>query len=150
MATAAGPSPQRCDRCSLWRDPGVSSSLPPSDPQLIAQLRQSLGMLQVAFDAATDAMLIIDADRRIHWANQAAALCCWWVPIAVMNRQLADLLTLTSELWIPASYPLLDPEVALPARPDQGRYRLRRPDGSLSPFSRCSGNRSSWCGRPFC
>ena len=137
MATAAGPSPQRCDRCSLWRDPGVSSSLPPSDPQLIAQLRQSLGMLQVAFDAATDAMLIIDADRRIHWANQAAAaLLLQRVPIAVMNRQLADLLTLTSEQGSQPATALLDPGVALPARPDQGRFRLRRPDGSLSSIQR--------------
>ena len=137
MATAAGPSPQPCDRCSLWRDPGVSSSLPPSDPQLIAQLRQSLGMLQVAFDAATDAMLIIDADRRIHWANQAAAaLLLQRVPIAVMNRQLADLLTLTSEQGSQPATALLDPGVALPARPDQGRYRLSRPDGSLSSIQR--------------
>ena len=30
-------------------------------------------MLQVAFDAANEAMVIVDVDRRIHWANQASA-----------------------------------------------------------------------------
>ena len=30
-----------------------------------------MGMLQVAFDAATDAMLVVDQQRRVHWANQA-------------------------------------------------------------------------------
>ena len=34
-----------------------------------------MGMLQVAFDAATDAMLVVDQQRRVHWANQAAATC---------------------------------------------------------------------------
>ena len=51
----------------------VSQSANPSDNALIQQLRQSLGMLQVAFDAATEAMLIVDAERQVHWANQAAA-----------------------------------------------------------------------------
>ena len=51
----------------------MSSTVPPSDSQLVEQLRQSLGMLQVAFDAAAEAMLIVDEKRRIHWANQASA-----------------------------------------------------------------------------
>ena len=50
-----------------------SSSSSSRDLELIAQLRQSLGMLQVAFDAASEAMVIVDVDRRIYWANQASA-----------------------------------------------------------------------------
>ena len=46
-----------------------------------------MGMLQVAFDAATDAMLVVGQDRRVRWANQAAAtLLHRGVPIAVTNR----------------------------------------------------------------
>lgn len=37
------------------------------------QLRQSLGLLQVAFDAASEAMLILDGDLLIRWANKLAA-----------------------------------------------------------------------------
>ena len=49
-------------------------------------------MLQVAFDAAVESMLIIDGDRRVHWANQASAsLLVGGVPIQVMNRCLDDL-----------------------------------------------------------
>lgn len=40
---------------------------------LVAQLRESLGLLQVAFDASGEAMLILDGDRTIRWANQKAA-----------------------------------------------------------------------------
>ncbi len=45
---------------------------------LIAQLRQSLGMLQVAFDAASEAMVIVDVDRGIHWAIKPLPIFCWW------------------------------------------------------------------------
>ena len=52
-------------------------------------------MLQVAFDAAVESMLIIDGDRRVHWANQSSAtLLVAGVPIQVMNRCLDDLMTL--------------------------------------------------------
>ena len=52
-------------------------------------------MLQVAFDAATEAMLIIDAERKVHWANQAAAdLLLGGVPIQLANRKLDDLMAL--------------------------------------------------------
>mgnify|MGYP001345424074 CR=1 FL=1 len=67
----------------------MSQSANPSDNALIQQLRQSLGMLQVAFDAATEAMLIVDAQRQVHWANQAAAeLLLGGVPIQLANRKL--------------------------------------------------------------
>ena len=94
-------------------------------------------MLQVAFDAATDAMLIVDAERRIHWANQAAAaLLLQGVPIVVMNRQLAELLMFCAEDGTPHQSALVDPGAALPAAAGQGRYRLRRSNGSLSSIQR--------------
>ncbi len=68
-----------------------SSSSSSRDLELIAQLRQSLGMLQVAFDAASEAMVIVDVDRIIHWANQASAdLFVGGVPIQLVNQTLAD------------------------------------------------------------
>ena len=79
--------------------PVVNSPSPASDPApepaLVEQLRQSLGMLQVAFDASVESMLIIDGDRRVHWANQSSAtLLVDGVPIQVMNRCLDALMTL--------------------------------------------------------
>ena len=72
----------------------MNASSPAPEPALVEQLRQSLGMLQVAFDAAVESMLIIDGDRRVHWANQASAsLLVGGVPIQVMNRCLDDLVT---------------------------------------------------------
>ena len=41
--------------------------------ELLAQLRQSLGLLQVAFDAASEAMVIFDPEGVVRWGNQAAA-----------------------------------------------------------------------------
>ena len=59
------------------------SSLSGSDDDvLISQLRQSLGLLQVAFDAASEAMVIVDSGWRVRWANQASAdLLIGGVPI---------------------------------------------------------------------
>ena len=72
----------------------MNASSPAPEPALVEQLRQSLGMLQVAFDAAVESMLIIDGDRRVHWANQASAsLLVGGVPIQEMNRCLDDLVT---------------------------------------------------------
>ena len=71
----------------------MSTSFSSSDSPLVGQLRQSLGMLQVAFDAAAEAMVIIDAQRRIHWANQASASSLVeGLPIQVVNRDLGDLI----------------------------------------------------------
>ena len=51
-----------------------SSPGPTSDPvNLLDQLRQSLGLLQVAFDASSQIMLILDANHRVRWGNQPAA-----------------------------------------------------------------------------
>jgi len=43
------------------------------EQELLAQMRQSLGLLQVAFDSASDAMVILDHEHTIRWANQTAA-----------------------------------------------------------------------------
>ena len=43
------------------------------EQELLAQMRQSLGLLQVAFDSASDAMVIVDHQLTIRWANQTAA-----------------------------------------------------------------------------
>ena len=45
----------------------------PGQMELLAQLRQSLGLLQVAFDAASEAMVIFDPEGVVRWGNQAAA-----------------------------------------------------------------------------
>lgn len=41
--------------------------------ELLAQMRQSLGLLRVAFDSTDEAMLIVDHHQIIRWANQKAA-----------------------------------------------------------------------------
>ena len=41
--------------------------------ELLAQMRQSLGLLRVAFDSTDEAMLIVDHHQMIRWANQKAA-----------------------------------------------------------------------------
>jgi len=43
------------------------------EQELLAQMRQSLGLLQVAFDSTSDAMVILDHHYTIRWANQTAA-----------------------------------------------------------------------------
>lgn len=41
--------------------------------ELVAQLRQSLGLLRVAFDATEEAMLILDEHHQVRWVNRASA-----------------------------------------------------------------------------
>jgi signal transduction histidine kinase len=65
----------------------------PGQGELLAQLRQSLGLLQVAFDAATEAMLIVDPCGEVRWANQAAAdLWTDGLAILLVGRRLERLL----------------------------------------------------------
>ncbi len=47
----------------------------PGDQELLAQLRQSLGILRVAFDSTDEVMMIADHNQCIRWANQKAADC---------------------------------------------------------------------------
>ena len=44
-----------------------------TDQALLAELRQSLGLLQVAFDAASEAMVIVEPGGEVRWGNQSAA-----------------------------------------------------------------------------
>ena len=53
------------------QNPGRS----PGDQELLAQLRQSLGLSRVAFDSTDEVMVIADHNMRIRWANQKAADC---------------------------------------------------------------------------
>ena len=112
----------------------MSQSVNSSENALIQQLRQSLGMLQVAFDAATEAMLIIDAERQVHWANQAAAdLLLGGVPIQLANRKLDDLMALKPEQV--DGHPmlaLLDRRYPLPNASGDGRCRIALNDGGRS------------------
>ena len=91
-------------------------------------------MLQVAFDAATEAMLIIDAERQVHWANQAAAdLLLGGVPIQLANRKLDELMALKPEQV--DGHPmlaLLDRRYPLPNASGDGRCRLALSDGGRS------------------
>jgi PAS domain-containing protein len=54
-----------------------------SEEATLAQLRQSLGLLQVAFDAAAEAMVIIEPGGEVRWGNQAAA-DLWSNGLAIM------------------------------------------------------------------
>ena len=54
--------------------PAEGSATPhPEASALVTQLRQSLGLLRVAFDATGEAMLIVDSERHVRWVNQTAA-----------------------------------------------------------------------------
>ena len=112
----------------------MSQSANSSDNALIQQLRQSLGMLQVAFDAATEAMLIVDAERQVHWANQAAAeLLLGGVPIQLANRKLDDLMALKPEqVDAKAMAVLLDRRHPLPNASGEGRCRIALNGGEQS------------------
>ena len=111
-----------------------SSSSSSRDRELIAQLRQSLGMLQVAFDAASEAMVIVDVDRRIHWANQASAdLFVGGVPIQLVNQTLADVLRLRPiDPHAKAALQLLDPQRPLPRTSGESRCQVLSPHGDES------------------
>lgn len=112
----------------------ASSSSSSRDSELIAQLRQSLGMLQVAFDAASEAMVIVDLDRRIHWANQASAeLFVGGVPIQLVNQTLADVLKLRPlDAHAKAALQLLDPQLPLPRTSGESRCQVLSPNGDES------------------
>ena len=85
------------------------------------QLRQSLGLLQVAFDASSEAMVIVEPSGEVRWANQAAA-DLWANGLAVLLigqplEKLFDQVTTNS---------------GLPLAPDATEHplqRLKRGDG---------------------
>ena len=59
--------------------------------ELVEQLRQSLGLLRVAFDATGEAMLILDEQHHVRWVNRKAA--DWLgngLALRVIGRQLEE------------------------------------------------------------
>ena len=64
-----------------------------SEEATLAQLRQSLGLLQVAFDAAAEAMVIVEPGGEVRWGNQAAAdLWANGLAILLVGQRLEQLL----------------------------------------------------------
>ena len=60
---------------------------------LIQQMRQSLGLLRVAFDSTGEAMLIVDESTAVRWANQQAAdLWGGEITLQMVGRPLSALL----------------------------------------------------------
>lgn len=76
--------------------PAEGSATPQSETSaLVSQLRQSLGLLRVAFDATGEAMLIVDAERQVRWVNQTAAeLWGGGFPLRVIGKRLEALICL--------------------------------------------------------
>ena len=67
----------------------------PETSALVQQLRQSLGLLRVAFDATGEAMLIVDSGHQVRWVNQTAAdLWGGGLPLRVVGKPLEALLRL--------------------------------------------------------
>ena len=67
----------------------------PETSALVKQLRQSLGLLRVAFDATGEAMLIVDSERQVRWVNQTAAdLWGGGLPLRMVGKPLEALLRL--------------------------------------------------------
>ena len=76
--------------------PAEGSATPQSETSaLVSQLRQSLGLLRVAFDATGEAMLIVDSERQVRWVNQTAAeLWGGGLPLRVIGKRLEALICL--------------------------------------------------------
>ena len=116
-------------------DPSVSSKSS-RDSALIAQLRRSMGMLQVAFDAASEAMVIVDSSRRVHWANQASAdLLVGGVPIQIVNKILSSILKVhSSDSRSNVLSALLDSGKPLPKIAGESRCQVVFESGEVSPL----------------
>ena len=116
-------------------DPGIPSESS-RDAALIAQLRRSMGMLQVAFDAASEAMVIVDSSRRVHWANQASAdLLVGGVPIQIVNQSLPSILKVySSDSRANVLSALLDSRNPLPKIAGESRCQVVFESGEFSPL----------------
>ena len=98
-----------------------------SEEATLAQLRQSLGLLQVAFDAASEAMVIVEPGGEVRWGNQAAAdLWTNGLAILLVGRQLEQLLQpITSSAGIPMARQAAEHPLELLKRGDgQGVYGI--------------------------
>jgi signal transduction histidine kinase len=87
-------------------------------------------MLQVAFDAASEAMVIVDSELRVRWANQAAAdLWSGGMAIALVGKRFSQLIHLQTLNGTPLSanepgHPLRE----MRAGDGEGRYRMCLPE----------------------
>lgn len=91
------------------------------DGSTLDQLRQSLGLLQVAFDASSEAMVIVEPSGEVRWANQAAA-DLWGNGLAVLliGQPLEKLLDqVTTSSGVPLA----------PEAPEHPLQCLKRGDG---------------------
>ena len=79
-------------------------------------------------------MLIIDGDRRVHWANQAQHHCWWMAFSQVMNRCLDDLVTLHLPDGPSIQQDHRHPSQPLPLRKVRNAWTCRLPqDPDVSP-----------------
>ena len=98
-----------------------------SDEATLAQLRQSLGLLQVAFDAAAEAMVIVEPGGEVRWGNQAAAdLWTNGMAILLVGRSLEQLLQpITSSSGVPMAIEAAEHPLQRLSRGDgQGTYGM--------------------------
>ena len=98
-----------------------------SDEATLAQLRQSLGLLQVAFDAAAEAMVIVEPGGEVRWGNQAAAdLWTNGMAILLVGRRLEQLLQpITSSSGVPMAIEAAEHPLQRLSRGDgQGTYGM--------------------------
>ena len=93
-----------------------------SEEATLAQLRQSLGLLQVAFDAAAEAMVIVEPGGEVRWGNQAAAdLWANGLAILLVGQRLDRLLqSISSSSGVPLAVEAAEHPLQL----------LKRGDGS--------------------
>ena len=98
-----------------------------SEEATLAQLRQSLGLLQVAFDAAAEAMVIIEPGGEVRWGNQAAAdLWANGLAILLVGQRLERLLqSISSSGGVPLAVDAADHPLQLLKRGDgEGVYGI--------------------------
>ena len=93
-----------------------------SEEATLVQLRQSLGLLQVAFDAAAEAMVIVEPAGEVRWGNQAAAdLWTNGLAILLVGQRLEQLLqSISSSSGVPLAVEAAEHPLQL----------LKRGDGS--------------------
>lgn len=116
-----------------------------SEPgSIVDQLRQSLGLLQVAFDASPDALLILDEQCKVRWANQRSA--DHWasgLPILLPGKRFSDLISLYTDEGdrLVHSHPA-HPIQRLRAGDGSGRFLI--PTDSENPQASLAPHRISW------
>ena len=77
----------------MLAEDSFSGSAEAESRALIQQMRQSLGLLRVAFDSTGEAMLSVDESSAVRWANQQAAdLWGGGITLQMVGRPLSALL----------------------------------------------------------